>query len=53
MISKTFVYKVKSDVDGHGADYGIPLIKVPYDIIEELVKQGLKPGDEVQITIFK
>ena len=53
MISKTYVHTVESDLDGHGADYGIPLIKVPYDIIEDLRKQGLKPGDKVQITIFR
>ena len=53
MISKTYVHTVEHDYDSHGADYGNLKIEVPYEIMEELRKQGLKAGDKVQITIFK
>lgn len=53
MIQKTYVHTVERDLDPYGADYGLLKIRVPFEIMEDLRKQGLKAGDKVQITIFK
>ena len=52
-ISKTFPVVVEHDYDPHGADYGILKIDIPFEVREELKKEGLQAGDEVEITIKK